>query len=136
MKKSYIVAVLVIVAAIAIIVATAGDASTYVDFDQAYQMAESGKKSSIHVVGSLRKDAEGHIIGLERSADRLSCSFLLVDEKNKEQMVVYNEPVPADFGKSEKIVVIGEYKGNQFVAEKILLKCPSKYQEQKLKAGV
>jgi cytochrome c-type biogenesis protein CcmE len=136
MKKSYLIAVFIIVAAIAIIVATAGDASTYVDFDQAYQLAESGKTSSIHVVGSLRKDAEGNIIGLEKSADRLSCSFLLVDEKNKEQMVIYNEPVPADFGKSEKIVVIGEYKGSQFVAEKILLKCPSKYQEQKLKAGV
>ncbi len=136
MKKSHLLAIGVIVVAIGIIIATAGDASTYVDFDQAYQLAESGKTSSIHVVGSLKKDSNGNIIGLEKSADRLSCSFILVDDKNKEQKVVYNEPVPADFGKSEKIVVIGEYHANQFIANKILLKCPSKYQEQKLKAGV
>ena len=136
MKKSYIIAILIIAAAIGIIIATAGDASTYVDFDEAYKMAEAGKTSSIHVVGSLKKDSSGEIVGLEKSVDRLSCSFLLVDEKNKEEKVIYNEPVPADLGKSEKIVVIGEYRGNQFVAEKILLKCPSKYQEQKLKAGV
>jgi cytochrome c-type biogenesis protein CcmE len=136
MKKSYIIAILIIAAAIGIIIATAGDASTYVDFDEAYKLAEAGKTSSIHVVGSLKKDSNGEIVGLEKSVDRLSCSFLLVDEKNKEEKVIYNEPVPADLGKSEKIVVIGEYRDNQFVAEKILLKCPSKYQEQKLKAGV
>ncbi len=136
MKKSYLITIVIIAAAIGIIIATAGDASTYVDFDQAYQMAEAGKTSSIHIVGSLKKDSNGEIIGLEKSMDRLSCSFLLVDEKNKEEKVIYNEPVPADLGKSEKIVVIGEYQGNKFVAEKILLKCPSKYQEQKLKAGV
>jgi cytochrome c-type biogenesis protein CcmE len=136
MKKTHLIAIGIIAVAIAIIIATAGDASTYVDFDQAYQLAEAGKTSSIHVVGSLKKDAAGNIIGLEKSPDRLAFSFLLVDEKNKEQRVIYNEPMPADFGKSEKIVVIGEYQNKQFVAEKILLKCPSKYQEQNLKAGV
>ncbi len=136
MKKTHIIAIAIIAIAIGVIIATAGDASTYVDFDEAYKMAEAGKTSSIHVVGSLKKDPSGNIIGLEKSADRLSFSFLLVDEKNKEQKVIYNEPVPADFGKSEKIVVIGEYHNNQFIAEKILLKCPSKYQEQNLKAGI
>jgi cytochrome c-type biogenesis protein CcmE len=136
MKKSYIIATAIIAAAIGIIIATAGDTSTYVDFSQAYKLAEAGKTSSIHIVGSLKKDGNGTIVGLENGADKLSCSFILVDEQNKEERVIYNEPAPADLGKSEKIVVIGEYRGNQFVAEKILLKCPSKYQEQKLKAGV
>lgn len=136
MKKSHIIAIAIIAAAIGLIVATAGDASTYVDFGQAYQMAEAGKTSSIHIVGSLKKDSKGEIVGLEKSADKLSCSFILVDDKNREEKVIYNEPAPTDLGKSEKIVVIGEYRGNQFVAEKILLKCPSKYEDQKLKAGV
>jgi cytochrome c-type biogenesis protein CcmE len=136
MKKTHIIAILVIAAAIAIIVSTAGDASTYVSFDQAYQMASTGNTTSIHVVGELKKGPDGFVVGLEPSQDMLSFSFVLVDEARKEQTVYYNEPMPPDFTRSEKIVVIGGFQGERFVASKILLKCPSKYQEQKLNAGV
>jgi len=136
MKKSHIIAILIIASAIAIIVSTAGDASTYVNFDQAFQMASSGNKNSIHVVGALKKNAAGEIVGMEKSPDNLSFTFILIDENQKEQTVYYNEPMPPDFTRSEKIVVIGSYRGDQFVADKILLKCPSKYQEQKLNAKV
>ena len=136
MKKSHVIAILVIVAAIAIIVSTAGDASTYVTFDQAYQMASIGNKNGIHVVGELKKDEMGEITGLEKSPDNLSFSFILLDENKKEQKVFYNEPMPPDFTRSEKVVVIGSFQGERFVAKKILLKCPSKYQEQKLNAKV
>jgi cytochrome c-type biogenesis protein CcmE len=107
-----------------------------VTFDQAYQMAKVGNKTSIHVVGELKKNNAGEITGLEKSPDNLSFSFILLDENRKEQKVYYNEPMPPDFTRSEKVVVIGSYHGDQFVAEKILLKCPSKYQEQKLNAKV
>jgi cytochrome c-type biogenesis protein CcmE len=136
MKKSHIIAILVIASAIAIIVSTAGDASTYVTFDQAYQMASVGNKTSIHVVGDLKKDAQGKILDLENGTDNLSFTFILLDENKKEQKVYYNEPMPPDFTRSEKVVVIGSYRGDLFVADKILLKCPSKYQEQKLNAKV
>jgi cytochrome c-type biogenesis protein CcmE len=136
MKKTHIIAILLIMAAIAIIVSTAGDASSYVNFDQAYQMASTGNETSIHVVGELKKDSAGEIIGLEKSPDNLSFSFILLDENRKEQKVIYNEPMPPDFTRSEKVVVVGSYHGDQFVAQKILLKCPSKYQDQKLNAGV
>jgi cytochrome c-type biogenesis protein CcmE len=132
MKKTHIAAIVIIAAAIAIIIATAGDASTYVNFDQAYQMASTGNSGQIHVVGELKKDPNGHVIGLEKSPDNLSISFILVDENKKEQTVYYNEPMPADLTRSEKVVVIGSYQKDTFVASKILLKCPSKYQEKKL----
>ena len=135
-KKSHILAIFVNAAAIAIIIATAGDASTYVNFNQAYEMAETGNNKSIHVVGQLKKDDNGHVIGLQNSADNLSFSFIMVDENGKEQNVFYNEPMPPDFIRSENVVVIGGYQGDHFVANKILLKCPSKYQEQKVNAGV
>jgi cytochrome c-type biogenesis protein CcmE len=134
MKKSYIVALLVIVAAIAIIVQTAGESSTYVSFDQAFQLASNGNSKSIHVVGELKKDASGEIIGIHPGADKVSFSFLLIDENGKEQEVFYNEPMPADFKRSEKVVVIGAYENDLFVARKILLKCPSKYVDEKLNA--
>jgi len=133
MKKTHIIALLVIAVAVAIIITTAGDASSYVTFDQASQMASSGNTKSIHVVGSLKKDEAGQITGMESSADKLSFSFVLVDDNSKEQKVYYNEPMPPDFTKSEKVVVIGHYDRDIFIAEKILLKCPSKYQDNKLK---
>jgi cytochrome c-type biogenesis protein CcmE len=136
MKKSHIIAIIVIAAAIGIIISTTRDASSYVSFDQAYQLASTGSKTQIHVVGDLKKDAQGNIIGMEKSADKLSFSFILVDENQKEQKVYYNEPMPADFTRSEKVVVIGGYQNEVFVESKILLKCPSKYQEEKINASI
>lgn len=136
MKKSHIFIIVVIAVAIAIIISTAGDASTYVNFNQAYQMSLAGNKTSIHVVGELKKDAEGKVTGLEETPDHVSCTFILVDDQQKEQKVFYNQPIPPDMTKSEKVVVIGRYRNELFVADKILLKCPSKYQEQKLKASI
>jgi cytochrome c-type biogenesis protein CcmE len=136
MKKSHILIIIVIAAAIGIVITTADDASTYVSFEEAYKLASNGSKNSIHVVGQLKKDGEGHVVGIVPGADQVSFSFLMVDNNNKEQVVLFNEPMPQDFLRSEKVVVIGSYSGDNFVADKILLKCPSKYQEQKLNAGV
>jgi cytochrome c-type biogenesis protein CcmE len=136
MKKAPIIAIIVIATAIGIIIATTRDASSYVSFDQAYQLASNGSKTQIHVVGDLKKDVQGNIIGMEKSADKLSFTFILIDENKKEQKVYYNEPMPADFTRSEKVVVIGGYQNEVFVASKILLKCPSKYQEEKINASI
>jgi cytochrome c-type biogenesis protein CcmE len=134
MKKSHIIALVVIAVAIAIIMTTTKEASSYVTFDQAAQMASTGNHKSIHVVGELKKEGS-HIVGMEKSADMLAFSFILVDDAGKEQKVYYNEPMPPDFTKSEKVVVIGHYQADIFIAEKILLKCPSKYQDDKLKTA-
>mgnify|MGYP001358299081 CR=1 FL=1 len=130
MKKSHILIIVVIAAAIGILVSTAGDASTYVGFGEAYEMAAAGNRKDIHVVGELTKDASGNVIGIEPGLDKVSFSFVLVDESGRKQKVEYSEPMPQDFTKSEKVVVIGRYEGELFRASKILLKCPSKYQEQ------
>ena len=132
MKKSHIIIILVIAAAIGILITSTGEASTYVGFNEAYQMATAGNKKDIHVVGALKKDSQGNIVGIQQGLDKVSFSFIMIDEKGKEQIVSYNEPMPQDFTKSEKVVVIGSYSGDTFVASKILLKCPSKYQEQKV----
>lgn len=133
MKKSHILVIIVIASAIAILMSTAGDASTYVGFSEAYAMATAGNTNDIHVVGELTKDVDGNVIGIEPGLDKVSFSFVLVDEDGKHQKVEYAEPMPQDFTKSEKVVVIGRYEGEVFKASKILLKCPSKYQEQNVR---
>jgi cytochrome c-type biogenesis protein CcmE len=132
MKKSHIIVIAVIAVAIAILVTTADDASSYVTFSEAYQLASTGAKKDIHVVGQLKKDIVGNVTGIEQGADKVSFSFVMVDDNGKEQTVIFKEPMPADFMKSEKVVVIGSYAGDTFIASKILLKCPSKYQDKKV----
>lgn len=132
MKKSHILGIVVIAVAIGIIMSTAGDASSYVTFGQAKKMATSGNDSKIHVVGTLKKASDGQVMGIESPEDRLSFSFIMVDADNREQKVCFAEPMPVDFLRSEQVVVIGAYHNDLFVADKILLKCPSKYQEQEI----
>lgn len=132
MKKSHILIIVVIAAAVGILITTADDASSYVSFTEAYQLASAGNKKDIHVVGELKKSADGKVTGIEEGADKVSFSFVMVDDNGKEQKVLYKEPMPADFTKSEKVVVIGSYSDDLFIASKILLKCPSKYQEEKV----
>ena len=137
MKKSHIIAIVVIAISAAIIISSTGDAGTYVTFDEAKNMTERGKGSDIHVVGQLLKDGEGHIVGVKSAADKMSFTFIMVDENQQEQLVYYNEPMPPDFMRSEQVVVIGGYKDNEvFVADKILMKCPSKYQETTVNAEI
>ncbi|MEQ8712911.1 MAG: cytochrome c maturation protein CcmE [Cyclobacteriaceae bacterium] len=135
MKKTHILGIIVIGIAIMIIISTAGDASTYVSFDEAKELADEGSDNLIHVVGKLKKDAEGNVQGIETSGDMLSFAFVMIDDKANEQRVIYNEPMPADFMRSEQVVVIGSYKKDYFVADKILMKCPSKYQEEEVQVG-
>lgn len=115
-----------------IIIITAGDASTYVTFDQAKKMAKNGNNKKIHVVGQLKKDDMGQVLGILPSEDKLSVSFSMIDNEGIEQRVYFNEPMPPDLERSEQVVVIGSFKEDLFIADKILLKCPSKYQEEEI----
>lgn len=135
MKKTHIIALLIIGVAVMIIISTAGDASTYVTFDKAYELAQNGNEDKIHVVGELPRDESGIPTGINQSEDKLSFSFTLVDENNNAQKVIYHEPMPIDFLRSEKVVVVGSYENDTFIADKILMKCPSKYQENELQSS-
>lgn len=134
MKLSHIFGIVVIALAIGIIVTTAGDASTYTTFTKAALMAKDGNNEMVHVVGKLKKDATGQIEGLgyHPEIDPNHFEFTLVDNDNRLQRVVYNSPKPADFDRSEQIVIVGNMADDHFQANKILLKCPSKYQDGKL----
>ncbi len=130
MKKSHLLGIIVIAVAIMVIISTAGDASSYVTFEEAKELASNGIAQKIHVVGKLKKSASGDVEGIETSEDQQSFSFLMVDENNIEQKVYFLNTMPADFLRSEQVVVVGSYHDNTFLADKILMKCPSKYQEE------
>jgi cytochrome c-type biogenesis protein CcmE len=131
MKKSHMIALGVIAIAIVMIISTVGDASTYSDFGEARRLAKEGSSSSVHVVGELKKDFEGNIEGMlyQPAINPNKFEFIMIDSLQKESKVVYMKPKPQDMEKSEKVVVVGNMNldENYFLAEQILLKCPSKY---------
>lgn len=59
-------------------------------------------------------------------------TFLLQDEMGQQVKVVSAEPRPANFDQATSIVAIGRYNpgSDVFMADSLLVKCPSKYQEQ------
>ncbi len=127
MKKTSIIALAIIAIAIGAIVSMYGDASTYEDFGVAN--AHPGKE--YHVVGTLNR---GKAKFYDPKQDANFFSFYMVDEKGNESKVVYHNPEPTDFDRSEKIVIVGSMEGDHFEASKILLKCPSKYTDNQVKA--
>ena len=59
-------------------------------------------------------------------------TFELQDGTGKLVKVVYPKPKPANFEQAVSVVAIGHYDAGKqaFLAEDMLVKCPSKYQEQ------
>ena len=124
MKKSHIIALVLIAVAIAAILSTLSDASTYASF------TEAGAKPDkvFHVVGRLNKDKPQEY---DPHTDANRFTFFLTDNQGKEAQVILAKSKPQDFEKSEQIVVIGKMDGQTFHASDVLMKCPSKYNNPK-----
>jgi cytochrome c-type biogenesis protein CcmE len=125
MKKTHIVALLAIVSAIAIIINGARDVSTYASFADA---AESG--TEVKVTGELNLDKE---IIYQPEIDPNVFSFHMLDNNGESRKVIMKQAKPQDFERSESIVVTGELKNEVFVADEILMKCPSKYKDDEVR---
>lgn len=54
--------------------------------------------------------------------------FSLKDPKGDVMPVEYRGVIPGNFDQAVSIVAIGQYRGDHFEADKLLVKCPSKYQ--------
>jgi cytochrome c-type biogenesis protein CcmE len=114
LKKTHILAIIVIAVAIGAIMTTVSDSSTYSNFSEAIE--NPGKE--YHVVGQLNKEAA---MNYDPEVDANLFAFNMIDNKGAEQRV--------HFAGSEQIVLVGKYENDTFQASKILMKCPSKYNE-------
>jgi len=59
---------------------------------------------------------------------RGTLTFYLRDHEGTVMPVVYQGGKPGNFDQADKVVAIGHVDGDTFRADKLLLKCPSKYQ--------
>lgn len=56
--------------------------------------------------------------------------FWAQDTLGTVRRVRYPDPMPINFEAAQKVVLIGYAQDSLFIAEKILMKCPSKYKEE------
>jgi cytochrome c-type biogenesis protein CcmE len=125
MKKTHIIALLLVSVMIGVLVSLLGDFSRYETFESNY--AKRGKE--INVVGVLNKEKG---ITYEPTKNPNLFSMYIIDADGTEKKVIVKKAKPRDIERSEKIVVIGKMKNDVFVADDILMKCPSKYQEKEV----
>lgn len=123
MKKSHIIAIVLIAVAVAFILSSVSTSSSYADFSDAF--GNPGKE--YHVVGTLDKTAD--IIYNPEQNPNLT-QFTMIDGTGEHRKVMLNKSKPQDFERSESVVLIGRARGEHFVATDMLMKCPSKYKQE------
>lgn len=122
MKKTHIIALIVIAAAVGILITMLGNFDTYSNFSEAAMT--SGKTHTVighYVPGTAEYDP---------TVDANSFSFVMKDENAVEKKVISRTEKPQDFERSEQIQIKGYMEGDVFIATSMQLKCPSKYQDQ------
>ncbi|HKG06944.1 MAG TPA: cytochrome c maturation protein CcmE [Pedobacter sp.] len=119
MKKSAIIGLITIAICVCFLVSLNADTSSYSSFTEAAKDARE-----FHVMGYWEK-TKGTYYDAQKDANHFA--FYMKDQNGSVNKVVYNGTKPQDFERSEKLVLIGEMKEGTFYASKILMKCPSKY---------
>ncbi len=128
MKTIHIILILVVVVAVAIVVSTFTDSGTYSTFSEA--AAHPGRE--FHIIGTLNQSKP---LIYDPQANANEFSFHMLDENGEDMRVIYRNAKPQDFEKSEKVVIIGSMQDDHFEAKSLLLKCPSKYNDQNKPEG-
>jgi cytochrome c-type biogenesis protein CcmE len=94
----------------------------YVSFAEA-----KASPRTVQVMGALEKGTSRYDTGTK------TLHFTLLDPTTNEPIAVsYTDVKPANFEDAVSIVAIGRYDKGVFAAEKLLVKCPSKYQGEEM----
>jgi cytochrome c-type biogenesis protein CcmE len=124
MKRSHIIALVIIAVAIAALIGSLSDSSSYASLDEAF--GKPGRE--YHVVGTLDRSQP---IVYEPSVNASLTKFSMVDLNGRKCEVNLAMAKPNDLERAERLVLIGEAgKDGTFHAKDMLLKCPSKYNSE------
>lgn len=104
----------------AVVMAFISNSSPYVDIAEAKaHPADNQHLSGDIVPGTVQTDYRGSRV-----------SFQLRDEAGQTVTVDYSGAVPPNMAMAKKAVAIGGIKDGVFKSQKLLLKCPSKYESE------
>jgi len=124
MKRSHIVILIAIAIAIGALIMLSVDFSTY-------DTVESARKKQgkfVHLIARLDKSIP---MDYDPANNPNYLSFVAKDSLGASTKVVYHNTKPAELEHSERIVLKGKMQGDVFECSDILLKCPSKYKDDK-----
>jgi|SRR5665647_3193654 len=124
MKTSSIIILVAIAAAIGVLLMYSVDFSTYDTIESA--RLKPGKY--VHMIARLDKSKP---LEYDAIKDPNYLSFYAVDSLGGTTKVIYRNSMPAELEQSDRIVLKGKMEGNVFECDNILLKCPSKYKDDK-----
>ena len=122
MKKTHIIALVLIAAAITILISYTGNLTTYETISSAQQ--KQGK-----FVNLIEKIDKSQPLEYDAIKNPNYLSFTAIDTLGNTVKVVYHNTKPTDMEKSDRIVLKGKMNGDHFECKDILLKCPSKYKD-------
>ncbi len=128
MKKSHILALILVAASISVVSAMFLDFSTYETFATAAQ--KPGKQYS--VIGFLEKQMP---MQYDPVKDPNHFTFYVKDKSGNIRQVIFNGARPTDIEKSEQLVMMGSMNGEVFHCNRIQMKCPSKYKNDQIAQG-
>jgi cytochrome c-type biogenesis protein CcmE len=129
MKPAYMIALVVISACMAVTMwAFTNAVAKHVSVAQA--MAKPGE--TVQVPGVIDRKSVGF------DTIRGELRFDITDPKNpsSRMTIVYREPKPENFDSADKVEAVGVFKDGVFTASNLLVKCPSKYNDEMPKAAV
>ena len=124
MKTSSIIILVAIAAAIGALLMYSVDFSTYDTIGSAKE--KQGKY--VHMIAKLDKSKP---IQYDAIKDPNYLSFYAVDSLGGSTQVIYRNTKPPELEQSDRVVLKGKMQGNIFECDNILLKCPSKYKDNK-----
>ena len=124
MKRTHIIILIGIVALIIGLLVFSVDFSTY----DTINSAKNKQGKFVHLIAKLDKSEP---ITYDPIKNPNYLSFYAVDSLGGKTQVIYHNSKPGDLEKSERIVLKGKMESDHFECQDILLKCPSKYKDDK-----
>jgi cytochrome c-type biogenesis protein CcmE len=90
-------------------------------------LAEAQKRGvKVQVMGEIDHDKAKY------DADKQLLVFPITDEEGTQVNVRYSGTMPGNFSEATHAVCVGKYENGEFVADQLLIKCPSKYQGEEI----
>lgn len=122
MRWGLLIAVLVGVGGMAAMVMTfISGASPYVTVAEAKVV----QGDSLHLAGEIIQGS------VQANAAAGQIRFQIKDDHGDLATIVYSGPPPSNMNDATRVVAIGKMEGEEFHSNKLLLKCPSKYENEK-----
>ncbi len=82
------------------------------------------KGKTVQVKGARVEGSENY------DMDKKTFNFAIEDENGEAVKVIYSGVKPSNFERAKEIVVKGRFHNGTFMADEILVKCPSKYEAE------